>query len=567
MENKQQFQNIWNRIYGSQYNQILEKFISELQQFKQSVESQPLENEWYKDVTVYSVYVDLFNKDFKGLEDKLDYLSELGVSCLWLLPVLDSPMRDAGFDIKDYRKIRPDLMGGNTENSEFETFLKTAHNKGIKVIFDIAINHVSEENFWFQQAKKSKDNPYRDYFIWSKEPDKYLDARIIFKGIEESNWQKCGDEYFFHRFFDFQPDLNYRNPQVLIEMTRNMLYWLSIGVDGFRADAIPYLWKEEGTECENLQGTHDVVKFFRLVLDYIRPNTLMLAEACQKPIEVIKYFGSGDECHAGYHFPLMPMIFKSLAAESSQAVKNVLSHEITPEIPDTAQWFTFLRCHDELSLELVYVSEEDRKFIHESYCKNPIWNFREGQGISSRLSELMDKNPQKIALAYSIMLSLPGTPVIYYGDEFGKLNDEKYYQEMIRVNGKDDTRFLVRGRIDWQELENELKNPESYTSQVFEKVKNLIVSRKKFKAFGRGKIEWLTPKNVENQDIDSILMYKRRFEKEEILIIQNLSNQTVELKIEGLLLSNPVRDLLGNSLNFNSQNASIIVNPVGYYWI
>lgn len=567
MQNKQQFQNIWNRIYGSQYNQILENFLSELQQFKQNSHVQPSENEWYKDVTVYSIYVDLFNKDFKGLEEKLDYLSKLGVSCLWLLPVLDSPMRDAGFDIKDYRKIRPDLMGGNTENSEFEAFLKTAHNKGIKVIFDIAINHVSEENFWFQEAKKSKDNLYRDYFIWSKEPDKYLDARIIFKGIEESNWQKCGDEFFFHRFFDFQPDLNYRNPQVLIEMTRNLLYWLNLGVDGFRADAIPYLWKEEGTECENLQSTHDVVKFFRLVLDYIRPNTLMLAEACQKPVEVIKYFGSGDECHAGYHFPLMPMIFKSLAAESSQAIRNVLSHEITPEIPDSAQWFTFLRCHDELSLELVYVSEEDRKFIHESYCKKEQWNFREGQGISSRLSELMDKNPQKIGLAYSIMLSLPGTPVIYYGDEFGKLNDEKYYQEMIRVNGKDDTRFLVRGRIDWQELENELKNPESYSSEVFKRVKKLVTSRKKFKAFGRGKIEWLSPKNIENQEIDSVLMYKRRYANEEILIIQNLSNQTIELKIEGLLLSNPVHDLLGNSLNFNSHNASIVVEPFGYHWM
>lgn len=567
MQNKVQLQLIWNQIYGTNQSQILDDFITEINKFKQNTHITPAENEWYKDVAVYSIYVDLFNKDFKGLEDKLDYLSQLGVSCLWLLPILDSPMRDAGFDVKDYRKIRPDLMGGNKENSEFESFLKTAHSKGIKVIFDIAINHVSEENFWFQEAKKSKDNPYRNYFIWSKQPDKYLDARIIFKGIEESNWQKCGDEYFFHRFFDFQPDLNYRNPQVLIEMTRNLLYWLSMGVDGFRADAIPYLWKEENTECENLKGTHDVVKFFRLVLDYIRPNTLMLAEACQKPVEVIKYFGSGDECHAGYHFPLMPMIFKSLAAENSQAIRNVLSHEITPEIPDSAQWFTFLRCHDELSLELVYVSEEDRKFIHESYCKKEQWNFREGQGISSRLSELMDLNPQKIGLAYSIMLSLPGTPVIYYGDEFGKLNDEKYYQEMIQVNGKDDTRFLVRGRIDWQELEMELKNEKSYSSEVFKRVKNLISTRRKFKAFGRGKIEWLTPKNIENQDIDSVLMYKRRFLNEEILIIQNLSNQTVELKIEGLLLSNPMHDLLGNSLNFNAHNASIVLDPYGYYWV
>lgn len=567
MQNRVQLQQIWNQIYGSDSVHIFDDFINELHNFKQITSIIPAESEWYKDVTVYSIYVDLFNKDFKGLEDKLDYLSQLGVSCLWLLPVLDSPMRDAGFDVKDYRKIRPDLMSGKTDNSEFESFLKTAHSKGIKVIFDIAINHVSEENYWFQEAKKSKDNPYRDYFIWSKEPDKYLDARIIFKGIEESNWQKCGDEYFFHRFFDFQPDLNYRNPQVLIEMTRNLLYWLSMGVDGFRADAIPYLWKEEGTESENLQGTHNVVKFFRLVLDYIRPNTLMLAEACQKPVEVIKYFGSGDECHAGYHFPLMPQIFKSLAAESSQPIVHVLSHQVTPEIPDAAQWFTFLRCHDELSLELVYVSEEDRKFIHESYCKKEQWNFRQGQGISSRLSELLDRNPQKIGLAYSIMLSLPGTPVIYYGDEFGKLNDETYYQEMIKVNGKDDTRFLVRGRIDWQELDIELKKPESYSSEVFKRVKKLVTTRKELKVFGRGKIKWLLPKDIENRTIESVLMYKRKFEKEEILIIQNLSNQTVELKIEGLLLSNPMHDLLGNSLNFNAHNGSIVLEPYGYYWL
>ncbi len=457
MSQIEQLKSIWTQLYKDKNLNNLDIFIDELNQFKKDNTIPILEEEWYKDVTVYSIYVDLFNKDFQGLEDKLDYLKELGVSCLWLLPILDSPGRDAGFDIKDYKNIRPDLLNYMPQDEVFDRFLNKAHNMGIKVLFDIAINHTSEEHPWFVEAKKSTDNPYRDYYIWNKDDKKYQDARIIFYGLEESNWKKEGEEYFFHRFFDFQPDLNFRNPEVLIEMSRNFLFWLKKGVDGFRADAIPYLWKEEGTDCENHPMTHAVVKFFRAVIDYVRPNTLLLAEACQKPKEVVKYFGDGDECHAGYHFPLMPQIFKAMQSESSLPITATLSKEITPEIPIQSQWFTFLRCHDELSLELVYVSEEDRKYIHESYCKQEQWDFRLGQGISSRLAELMDNDPNKIGLIYSVMLTLPGTPVVYYGDEFGKQNDIAFYEEQIKLTGKDDTRFLVRGRVDWDELENQLK--------------------------------------------------------------------------------------------------------------
>ncbi|RLD59795.1 MAG: alpha-amylase, partial [Bacteroidetes bacterium] len=283
---------LWKEIYGTSSDDKLQDFISEIETVKQEISIAPNEAEWYKDVTVYSIYVDLFNKNFQGLENKLDYLQELGVSCLWLLPILDSPGRDAGFDIKDYRKVRPDLLDFKPQDEVFDAFLEKAHQKGIKVLFDIAINHTSEEHPWFMESKKSKENAYRDYYIWEKDDKKYEDARIIFYGIEESNWKKEGDEYFFHRFFDFQPDLNYRNAQVLIQMTRNFLFWLKKGVDGFRADAIPYLWKEEGTDCENLPQTHNIVKFFRAVIDYVRPNTLLLAEACQKPKEVVKYFGN-----------------------------------------------------------------------------------------------------------------------------------------------------------------------------------------------------------------------------------------------------------------------------------
>ena len=277
-------------------------------------------------------------------------------------------------------------------------------------------------------------------------------------------------------------------------------------------DAIPYLWKEDGTSCENHPTLHFVVKFFRTVLDYVRPDTLLLAEACQKPNEVVKYFGDGDECNAGYHFPLMPQIFKSLASGDKSPVENILDTAVTPVIPDSAQWFTFLRCHDELSLELVYVSEEDRKYIHENYCKQPLWDFRLGQGVASRLSELLDRDPQKIGLAYSIMLSLPGTPIIYYGDEFGKLNDEEYYKEQINLTGKDDTRFLVRGKIDWQEVESNLSNPRSFSSNVYDKVKNLVNTRNKSKVFGRGMIEWVTVKNQQGKSESQVLAYIRTFE-------------------------------------------------------
>ncbi|MFZ4412786.1 MAG: alpha-amylase family glycosyl hydrolase [Bacteroidales bacterium] len=559
---------LWAQLYGDGKSAFFEEFVKEIQNFKQNNNIDAQEEEWYKDVTIYSLYVDLFNADFNGLMDKLDYLSELGVSCLWLLPVLDSPMRDAGFDIKNYQKIRTDIIGDTMLNGKdsFEVFLDKAKEKNIKVIFDIAINHTSEEHYWFQEAVKSKDNPYRDYYIWNKDSDKYKDARIIFYGIEESNWEKQGDEYFFHRFFDFQPDLNYRNPMVLIEMTRNFLYWLQKGVNGFRADAIPYLWKEEGTSCENLPNTHTIVKIFRTILDYVQPNTLLLAEACQPPKEVVKYFGNGDECHAGYHFPLMPQIYKALGSASKNPIIQVLDKSITPEIPSNSQWFTFLRCHDELSLELTYVSEQDRKYIHENYCKNPEWDFRLGQGISARLSELMDRNPRKIALAFSVMLTLPGTPIIYYGDEFGKLNDENYYKETIKLVGKDDTRFLVRGRIDWAQLEVELKDDKSYNAIVYKALKTQIKTRSKHKTFGRGDLHWIKTFDENNIEIDSILQFERNYKDEKLLMIHNLSDEKKQMLFDISKLKDK-KDLLGQLIEIGPGNNSLFIDPYASYWL
>ncbi len=527
MDQKSLLYKYWDILYPGEGYEKLDNFLARHTTQKTTTN----ETDWYKDAVVYSLYVDLFNKDFNGLIDKLDYLQNLGVSCLWLLPVLDSPMRDAGFDIRNYDRIRADLLGleenfkKEKQEEIFGNFLEEAHSRGIKVIFDIAINHCSDEHPYFQEARKSEDNPYRDYFIWSKDTSLYGEARLLFKGIEDSNWEPNGDGwYYFHRFFSFQPDWNYKNPKVLLEMTGNLLYWQNMGIDGFRADAIPYLWKEEGTNCENLPKTHIVVKFFRAMLDYVKPGTLLLAEACQKPKEVVKYLGDGDECHAAYHFPLMPMMFKSIAAQDHQPVVHTLSPEVTPEIPKSAQWFTFLRVHDELSLELVYVSEEDRKFIHENYCHHPEWDFRVGEGISARLSELMKRDPQKIALAYSLMLTLTGTPVVYYGDEFGKLNDENYYKEQIKLTGKDDTRFFVRGRVDWQWVEKELQNKDSFHYKVYETISGMLNTRQKTKIFGRGETIFVeAPKEL--------LAYFRKTENEQAFVVNNLSDkkQTMEL--------------------------------------
>lgn len=562
----------WKSLYSDTEPELLKDFVRELEQIRESINFQPHPQEWYKDAVVYSLYVELFAGDFQKLTSKLDYLSDLGVSCLWLLPILDSPMRDGGFDIRNYRMIRSELTGLPADAPEekhldvFRHFLDEAHKRDIRVIFDIAINHTSDQHPWFQEAKKSKESPYRDYYIWSKDTSLYKEARIIFEGLCTSNWEKSGDEYYFHRFFEFQPDLNYRNPRVLLEMTRNFIFWLRMGVDGFRADAIPYLWKEEGTTCENHPMLHHIIRFFRTVLEYLRPSTLLLAEACQKPKEVVRYFGDGDECNAGYHFPLMPQIYKAVAAESSQPVQNILSREVTPAIPENAQWFTFLRCHDELSLELVYVSEEDRKYIHDHYCKKPEWDFRQGQGISARLADLMDRDPDKISLAFSIMLTLPGTPVVYYGDEFGKTNDEEFYRKMIRHTGKDDTRFLVRGEVDWQQLETELKKPGSYTSVIYNKVRNMLHVRNRFHCFGRGEINWLKAQDTNGLPAGNILAFERKWQQERILVVHNLSPGEFWIHLPQAA-TRSFNDLLGNSIIQGKEAGYLMIKPWQYLWI
>ena len=549
---------IWERLYPGVPSTDLEQFLADGENSQAVLQKDEIQADWYKDAVVYSLYADLFNNDFAGLTQKLDYLHELGINCIWLLPVLDSPMRDAGFDISNYYQIRADLLdksGKSADQQVFRQFLAEAHKKGIRVIFDISMNHTSDEHPWFIEASKSKDNPYRNYYIWSKDTDLYKDARIIFKGIESSNWEKKGDEYFFHRFFNFQPDLNYRNPQVLLEMCRILHFWQAAGVDGFRADATPYIWKVDGTDCENLTETHLVVKFFRAMLDYFKPGTLLLAEACQQPAKVVEYMGNDDECHAAYHFPLMPRIYKSIAMQNGNPIEETLSSAFTPELPAHGQWFTFLRCHDELSLELVYVTEEERKYIHQQYCLKPEWDFRLGEGISARLSELMQRDYRRILLAYSIILSLPGTPVIYYGDEFGKLNDETYYNEMIQLTGKDDTRFLVRGKINWNELAENLSDTNSLSSKIYEKLKQMLHIRNQHKTFGRGKLEFIKMPGYPN---GKLLSFIRSYQDEKWMIIHNLTNQVLPVTLP---------EAADGAIDIFSGTKPDQIEPYGFCWL
>ncbi|MCF8020237.1 MAG: alpha-glucosidase C-terminal domain-containing protein [Vallitaleaceae bacterium] len=564
---------IWHEIYGDLYedaDKMLEPFLESIEAVKKEHFSQvsTSDHTWYKDAVVYSTYGDLFNKDLNGLKEKLDYIQDLGANCLWLLPILESPMKDAGFDISDYEGIRASLLGlpeeatSEEKNMKFIAFIDEAHKKGIKVIFDIAMNHCSIEHEWFKEARKSKDSPMRDYFIWSTDTSLYKEARIIFKGMCDSNWEHdpTTDEYYFHRFFEIQPDLNYRNPQVLIKMTKALMNWQIKGVDGFRADAVPYIWKEEGTICENLPKTHKVVQFFRAVLDYLKPGTLLLAEACQPPKEVVDYFGEDNECNGAYHFPVMPRVYKAIAEEKKDAIEMVLQPSFTPDIPKNSQWFMFLRCHDELTLEMV--TPEERKYIFDHYAKDPSWDFRQGEGISARLADLMDRNLDRILLANSIMFTLLGTPIVFYGDEFAKGNDIAYYEKMYKETGYKDTRYLGRGTIDWPEVEAKLADAESLEYKTYHGVKKMIEIRNNYKVFGRGERIFIDVKDEKGDINKAILAYERTYEEESVLILQNLSQKEQHVLLPEL--NEMAQDLLGQKMIWKVNK--LVLPPYSYYW-
>jgi maltose alpha-D-glucosyltransferase / alpha-amylase len=380
---------------------------------------------WYKDAIIYELHIKAFFDsnadgigDFQGLLTKLDYLENLGVTAIWLLPFYPSPLRDDGYDISDYYSINPSY--GNI--ASFKRFLKEAHKRNLKVITELVINHTSDQHPWFQRARRAKPgSAYRNYYVWSDDPEKYKDARIIFNDFEKSNWtwDDVADQYYWHRFYSHQPDLNFDNPRVQKEIFKILDYWFDMGVDGFRLDAIPYLFQRENTNCENLPETHIFLKKLRKHVDSKYRGKLLLAEANMWPEDSAAYFGDGDECHMNYHFPIMPRMFMALKMEDRYPLTDIFDQ--TPDIPETCQWAMFLRNHDELTLEMV--TDEERDYMYKVYTKDP--KAKINMGIRHRLAPLLDNNRRKIELMNYLLFSLSGTPVLYYGDEIGM--GDNYY--------------------------------------------------------------------------------------------------------------------------------------------
>jgi maltose alpha-D-glucosyltransferase / alpha-amylase len=512
---------------------------------------------WYKDAIIYQLHVkaffDLDNDgigDFKGLTERLDYIKDLGVTVIWLMPFYPSPMRDNGYDISEYKNVHPDY--GTTR--DFRRFVRKAHSLGLKVITELVINHTSDEHAWFRRAREApKGSARRNFYVWSDAPDRYEGTRIIFTDTERSNWtyDELAGQYFWHRFFSHQPDLNHDNPQVFKAIMRVMRFWLDAGVDGLRLDAIPYLIEREGTDNENLPETHEVLKKMRAEMDARYENRLFLAEANQWPEDVLPYFGDGDECHMAFHFPLMPRIFMALAQEDRHPVVEIM-HQ-TPEIPEGCQWAIFLRNHDELTLEMV--TDRERDYMYQIYATDP--RMRINVGIRRRLASMMENDRPRIELLNSLLMSMPGTPIIYYGDEIG-MGDNIFLGD----------RDAVRTPMQWSSDRNagfsraeparlylppimdpvhsyEAVNVEAQgrsAGSLLNWMKRLIAVRKAHRAFGRGTLEFLHPGNRK------VIAYLREHEDEAILCVANLSRsaQPVELDLSRFRGLVPV-ELLGNS--------------------
>ncbi|WP_222615342.1 maltose alpha-D-glucosyltransferase [Persicimonas caeni] len=534
--------------------------------------------EWYKDAIIYEVHVRAFHDsngdgvgDFRGLTRKLDYLQDLGVTAIWLLPFYPSPLRDDGYDIADYRQVHPDY--GTLD--DFKMFLEAAHERGIRVITELVINHTSDQHPWFQRARRAEPgSPERDFYVWSDTPKKYEDARIIFQDFEHSNWawDPVGEAYYWHRFYSHQPDLNFENPEVKEAIFDVLDYWLDMGVDGMRLDAVPYLYEEEGTNCENLPRTHAFLKELRAHVDEKYDDRMLLAEANQWPEDAAAYFGDGDECHMNFHFPVMPRLYLALQQEDRFPIVDIM--EQTPEIPDNSQWAIFLRNHDELTLEMV--TDEERDFMYRAYAREA--RARVNLGIRRRLAPLLENSRRRIELMNALLLALPGTPVIYYGDEIGMgdnifLGDRNGVRTPMQWSGDRNAGFsranpqqLYLPAIIDPEYHYEAVNVEvqqSNPSSLLWWTKRLLSLRKRYKAFARGETRFLRPENRK------VLVLLREFEDERMLVVANLSrfSQYAELDLsefEGMV---PV-ELFGRTLfpPIGDLPYFLTLGPNAVYW-
>jgi maltose alpha-D-glucosyltransferase/alpha-amylase len=532
---------------------------------------------WYKDAVIYQVHVRAFfdssgdgNGDFRGLAQKLDYLQELGTNTIWLMPFFPSPLRDDGYDISDYRSVHPKY--GTLD--DFKLFLEAAHQRGIRVIIEMVLNHTSDQHPWFQESRSSRNNPKRDWYVWSDTDTKYKGTRIIFLDTELSNWawDPVSKQYYWHRFFSHQPDLNWDNPQVREEMWDVMRFWLNMGVDAFRLDAVPYLVEREGTNCENLPETHGVIKELRTRLDKEFPGRMLLAEANQWPSDLRAYFGQSDEFHMAFHFPLMPRMFMGVKLEDRKPITEILKQ--TPQIPEACQWCLFLRNHDELTLEMV--TDMERDYMYDEYARDKA--MRLNLGIRRRLAPLLDNDRRRIELMNGMLMSLPGTPIIYYGDEIGmgdniNLGDRNGVRTPMQWDGGWNGGFstadpealyspLMLNPVYGYQAIN-VQSQKRFDHSLLSWMKRLIRVRKSTSVFGRGSIEFLYPAN------HRVLAYMRKLGNETILVVNNLSSaaQAVELDLKAYR-GNILTEMFGRNIfpRVGDLPYLLTLGPYQFYW-
>ncbi len=531
---------------------------------------------WYKTAVFYELYARGFQDgngdgqgDFRGLTERLDYLQWLGIDCIWLLPMYPSPLRDGGYDVADYFSILPDYgtLG------DFYDFLEAAHVRGIRVIADLVMNHTSDQHPWFQESRRP-GSAKRDWYVWSDTDQRYLDARIIFVDAESSNWtwDHEAQAFYWHRFFSHQPDLNFDNLEVQEAMLEVLRFWLDLGLDGFRLDAVPYLFEREGTNCENLPETHEFLKRVRREIDAKYPNRVLLAEANQWPPDAVPYFGDGDECHMAFNFPVMPRMFMALRREDRTPIVEIMNR--TPKIPDTAQWGLFLRNHDELTLEMV--TDEERDYMYAEYAKDP--RMRRNIGIARRLAPLLDNGRRQIELLYSLLFSLPGSPVLYYGDEIGMgdniyLGDRDGVRTPMQWTGDRNAGFsrtdpaalylpfLMDPVYGYQAVNVEAQ--ERVSTSLLQWVRRMLQVRKQFPVFGLGDYEPLYPDNRR------VLAFVRQLGADVVLVLANLSRfaQPIELDLSRWYGLVP-EEMFGRTPFpiIDDQPYRLAIGPYGFYW-
>ncbi len=534
---------------------------------------------WYKDAIIYELHVKTFCDsnndgigDFRGLKSRLGYLESLGVTAIWILPFYPSPLRDDGYDIADYTSVNPDY--GTIE--DFRDFLEEAHRRGIKVITELVVNHTSDQHEWFKKARKAPaGSPERDFYVWSDDPTKYGETRIIFQDFEASNWtwDPVAGQYYWHRFFHHQPDLNFENPAVHQALFDVLDFWLGMGVDGLRLDAVPYLYEAEGTNCENLPQTFEFLRKLRSYVDEHYPNRMLLAEANQWPEDSAAYLGKGDMCHMNFHFPLMPRMYMALATEDRFPIIDILAQ--TPEIPESCQWASFLRNHDELTLEMV--TDEERDYMRRVYAHDV--KARINLGIRRRLAPLMSNDRRRIELMNIMLLSLPGTPVLYYGDEIGMgdnyyLGDRDGVRTPMQWNADRNAGFsranpqrlllpvIIDPEYHYEAVNVEVQ--ESNPNSLLWWMRHTIATARRFQAFSRGTIEFLNASNPK------VLMFIRSYEDETILTVINLSRNAQAVNVDLSAYEGCVPEEIFSMNRFPRVHKTpymVALGPYGYFWL